>query len=176
MPGGDEYHCKSCNNGLLVLPKYFNLLPFPEEWVRGPSRTATLEERDERRRAIQDWSRLHSQAFVCESCELILFLPRQIDATTWSQWKRKDLVSHRPYTDYPFLLGLAGLVDEALATKPECVMEFGQLSCPYCSRLLVSKDHLSPKCKQCGSSDLEHLDSGIATMSASFPDPWPPIV
>jgi hypothetical protein len=176
MPFGDEYRCKSCNEKLLVLPKYFSLLPFPERWVRGPSSTATPEERDRRRRDIQDWTRVHQQTLVCEPCELILFLPREIDDATWSEWKRENLRSRRPYTAYPFLVRLAGLVDGALAVKPGCIMEFGQLSCPYCSRILVRKDRLSPKCKQCGSSDLEHLDSGIATMSASFPDPWPPIV
>lgn len=176
VPAGDQYRCKSCNEELLVLPKYFHLSPFPEKWLRGPSPTATPEEGSQRRRDILDWTRLHQQTFICESCELMLFLPRDIDAATWNQWKRKDSLSRRPYTDYPFLLRLAGLVDEMLAAKPDCTMEFGRLSCPYCSRLLVSKDHLSPKCKRCGSTDLEHLDSGIATMSASFADPWPPIV
>jgi len=176
MPHGDEYRCRSCNEELLVLTKNFSLLPFPEEWVRGPSRTATPEERDRRRRDIQDWTRLHQQTFVCDPCELMLFLPREIDAATWDHWKRKDSLSHRPYADYPFLVRLAGLVDEALASQADCIVDFGQLSCPYCSRLLVPKNHLSPKCKRCGSSDLEHLGSGIATMSASFRHPWPPIV
>jgi hypothetical protein len=176
MPAGNEYRCKSCNEELLILPKYFNLLPFPEQWVRGPSRSVTQEERDHRRQDIQEWTSLHQQIFVCDPCEAILFLPKQIDGVTWNQWKREDALGHRPYSDYPFLVRLACVIDEALALRPECVMHFDQLSCPYCSQILVPKDQLSPKCKRCGSSDLEHTGSGIATMSASFPHPWPPSV
>lgn len=176
MPAGDKYRCKSCDMENLVLPKYFNLLPFPEKWVRGPSRSATQEERDQKRRDIQEWTSLHQQTFVCDPCELVLFLPKQIDVATWNQWKREDALRHRHYSDYPFLVSLACLIDEALVLRPECVMDFGQLSCPYCLQMLARKDQLSPKCQRCGSSDLEHTDSGIATMSASFPHPWPPIV
>lgn len=125
---------------------------------------------------MQEWERLHLQTLVCDPCEVVLFLPRQIDAETWIEWKRVDLLSRRPHTNYPFLVRLARLVDDALGSSHQCVMDFGQLSCPYCSRMLVAKDKLSPKCKRCGSPELEHKDSGIATMSASLPDPWPPIV
>ena len=176
MPGGDIYRCKSCNEESLVLPKSFLLLPFPEQWIRGPSPGATAEERDRRRQEMQEWERLHLQTLVCDTCELMLSLPKEIDAVTWNQWKREDLLTHRPHSDYPFLVRLVGMVDEALAASPKCVMEFGQLSCPYCSRMLVPKDQLSPTCKRCGSSDLEHVESGMAAMSASFPHPWPPIV
>jgi hypothetical protein len=175
MPAGTIYRCKSCNEESLILPKYFCLSPFPEKWFMGPPKTATQEERDQRTRDIKEWARLHRQTFVCDPCELMLFVPRQIDAATWNEWKRADLLGHR-HTDYPYLVTLARRVDEALAAKGECVMDFGELSCPYCSRLLVAKDELSPKCKRCGSSDLQDLGSGIATMSASFPHPWPPIV
>lgn len=123
-----------------------------------------------------DWERLHSQTLVCDPCEVMLFLPKAIDAVTWNKWKCEDLLSHRPHTDYPFLVRLVGMVDEALAASPNCVTEFGRLSCPYCSRMLVPKKELSVTCKRCGSSDLEHLDSGMATMGGTFPHPWPPIV
>lgn len=175
MPSGDIYRCKWCNEESLILPKYFTLSPFPQKWVSGPPKTATREERDQRKRDIKEWTRRQQQTFVCDPCELMLFLPRQIDAVTWSEWKRADLLGHQPHAEYPFLVTLARRIDGALTAKRECVMDFGELSCPYCSRLLISKDELSPKCKRCGSSDLEHVDSGIATMSASFPHPWPPI-
>src|SRR5690242_2850333 len=134
MPGGDIYRCKSCNEESLVLPKRFLLLPFPEQWIRGPSPGATAAECDRRRHEMQEWERLHLQTLVCDPCELMLFLPGQIDAATWNEWKRKDLLSHRPHTNYPFLVRLARLVDDTLASSHQCVMDFGKLSCPYCSR------------------------------------------
>jgi hypothetical protein len=176
MPSGEKYRCKSCNEELLILPKDFLLAPFPEKWVLGPPNTATREERVQRSRDMEEWARVHHRAFVCNPCEVQLFLPRQIDAAMWNEWKRKDLGSHRPHTDYPFLVRLVRLVDDALASSNECVIDFGQLCCPYCSQVLVAGDKLSPKCPHCGSSEMEHVDSGIATMSASFPRQWPPIV
>jgi hypothetical protein len=177
MPAGDIYRCNSCNEETLILPKSFHLAPFPEKfWLTGTPKTATQEERNQRKRDIEEWTRLHQQTFVCDPCELMLFLPRQIDAATWKEWKRVDWLGHRPHTNYPYLVTLARRIDESLAARGECVMDFGELLCPYCSRLLIAKDELSPKCKRCGSSSLAHVDSGIATMSASFPCPWPPIV
>jgi hypothetical protein len=180
MPSADEYRCKSCNEEFLVYPKYFGLLPFPQKWHQGPAHL-TAEERDQRRREIREWTRLHQQTFVCDPCELLLVLPRAIDAVTWTQWKCENLSGYRPYSDYPFLVKLVGLLDRALASESEVIMDFGQLSCPYCFRILVPKDSLSlhplsSKCVRCGSSDLEWLGSGIASVRfGSFPDPWPPI-
>lgn len=178
MPSADDYRCRSCNEEFFVFPKVFDLLPFPEKWHKGPA-GFTPEEREQRRKDTRNWTTLHQQTFICDSCELMLFLPRAIDSATWTEWKHKTLAGFRPYTDYPFLVRLAGMVDQALASNPACIMDFGQLSCPYCSRILVPKDSLSltplsPKCIRCGSPDLEYLGSGIA--SGRFPHPWPPIV
>lgn len=181
MPSGNEYRCKACNEEVFILPKYLNIAPFPEQWVAGPPPDVTLEEREQRRGDIQEWIRLHEQTFICDPCELILSLPKQIDRVTWDHWKRENLSSYRPYTDYRFLVKLAYQVNEALAASSECVMDFGRLACPYCSQMLASKNEpllnpLSPKCTRCGSADIEYLGSGIATMKRGFLNPWPPIV
>src|SRR3954469_15573317 len=104
MPGGHIYRCKSCNEESLVIPKSFLVSPYPEQLLRGPSPGATPEERDRRRRDILEWERLHLQSLVCDACEVMLCLPKEIDAATWNQWKREDLLTHRPHTDYPFLV------------------------------------------------------------------------
>ncbi len=175
MPRCDIYCCNTCREEILILSKCFNLAPLPKEWGTGPPKNETTEERDRRKQQMREWEKVHLQTLVCDPCELMLFLPRQIEAVGWREWKREDLLRVRPHTDYPFLVKLARRVDNALAGRSECVMDFGQLVCPYCTRVLVAKDELSPNCKRCGSSDLEYVGSGIASMSASFPDPWPPI-
>ena len=158
-----------------MIAKSFMLLSCPEEWIRGPSPTATPEERERRKRDMQNWHEVHVQTFVCDPCEMMLVLPREIDSATWDDWKRQDLQGRTPSTTYPFLIKLGARIDQALAKTPLCSIDFGQIACPYCGRALVPKANLSPKCEQCGGADLELVGYGMASMIGGFPDPWPPI-
>jgi hypothetical protein len=99
----------------------------------------TPAERDQRGREIREWTRSHQQTFACDPCELLLS-SRAIDAATWTQWKHANSASYRPYTDYPFLVRLAGVVDQALASASDCIIDFGQLSCPYRFRILAKSE------------------------------------
>jgi len=171
MPGVYEYLCKSCNEELLVIPKALWMLQIPMELIKGSPPSEPDQERAQRKQSRRDWESRHLQTFVCNDCELILFLPKEIDKATWEKWRQADSKHAR----YPFLLTLASKIDEALKEKSPCCMDFGQISCPYCARTLLLQKELSPKCKHCGSSDLQLTRSGMASMGGDFPNPWPPI-
>ena len=173
MPTGQEYVCNDCGADALITVKDFMLGPFPEKWTRGPPKDATPEERAERKRQIQEWEARCSQYFTCDSCDLKLFLPKEIERAEWVRWKREDARSRNPYT-YPFLVSLAARIDKELNSSTRCTMDFGALCCPYCSRPLVSKGDISPKCRHCGSSNTKLF--GVGIVSGRFPDPWPPVI
>jgi hypothetical protein len=169
MPGGNEYLCKSCNEEFLVIKKALWMLQIPLDLIKGSPPSATQEERAQRKQNRLEWEERHLQTFICNECDVILFLPKEIDRATWEQWQQADSKHKR----YPFLMKLAGKIDEVLKEKSPCRMDFGHISCPYCARELIRGEALSPKCEHCGNSDVEFKCSGMA--SGSFPNPWPPI-
>lgn len=171
MPGVYEYLCKSCNEEFDVIGKNLWMLKIPPELIKGTPHSATDEERAQRKQNRRDWENRHLQTFICDNCELKLFLPKEIDKATWERWQLSDTKHKR----YPFLMKLAGQIDEKLKQQSPCCMDFGQISCPYCARELQLREALSPKCKNCGSSDVKLTGSGMASMGGSFPHPWPPI-
>src|SRR5882757_10065308 len=114
MPLGQEYVCNDCAAEVFIIVKDLNLAPFPKKWISGPPSSASVEDRLARKKEIKEWSTAHIDIFVCDSCDLILSLPREIDRETWAEWKRQSIADRKPYTEYPFLVALAGRVDEAL--------------------------------------------------------------
>jgi hypothetical protein len=171
MPGADEYLCRTCSKEFLIIAKALWMLPVPLEVLKGPGPSATEQERAQRKQIFEEWQNRHLQTFICNECEFMLFLPKEIDQAPWENWQQADSKHKR----YPFLLKLARKIDEALKEKSPCSIDFGQITCPYCSRTLLFEEELSPKCERCGSSNVELTGSGMASMGGSFPNPWPPI-
>ena len=148
----DTYRCRPCGHEFTHDHKGFWLGPLPAKLDRDTSEAFLAE---------------HTQIQYCPTCQLGLIIPTHLDRAEWLDWRARNAPD---FGRYPFLVSLAARIDASFTGEPWSV-DIGSISCPYCATLLVTGS-FQPVCRQCGSSDLEHINQ----WHSQTRDVWPPII
>jgi hypothetical protein len=168
MPGTIEYTCRHCGF------KHGDAEIVVKDFCLGPHASAPNDPK-----AYREWEREHllwletnTKTYYCDPCWLRLTIPLIIAAADWQRWKESSVKGYDRFADYPFLVGLVARIDDFLKKNPEAPIDIAPIGCPYCGIALSAKEDFSPKCPQCGVSDMKFTGGGIASMRGK----WPPVV